>query len=47
MTEEYMNLKEIRILLRMPEYECTIQQVITALEEYNKSNYTNIILIEE
>lgn len=47
MTEEYMNLHEIRILLGMPKYEFTIQQVIAALEEYNDSNSTKIILIEE
>ena len=46
MPEEYMNLKEVRQLLGMPKYEFTVQQVIAALEEYNKSNLTNIILIE-
>lgn len=47
MPEEYMNLNEVRQLLGMPQYEFTIQQVIAALEEYNDSNSTKIILIEE
>lgn len=47
MTEEYMNLKEIRQLLGMPKYQYTVKQVIEALEEYNKDNSKKIILVEE
>ena len=47
MSEEYMNLKEVRQLLGMPKYEFTEREVIAALAEYNKKNSTKIILVEE
>ena len=47
MTEEYMNLNEIRQLLGMPKYQYSVKQVIQALVEYNKNNSTKIILVEE
>lgn len=47
MTEEYMNLNEIRQLLGMPKYQYSVKQVIAALKEYNKKNEIKIILIEE
>ena len=47
MTEEYMSMAELRKFLAMPKYQFTDKQVIEALKQYNKSNYTNIILIEE
>lgn len=47
MTEEYMSMAEVRKLLVMPKYQFTDKQVREALKQYNKSNYTNIILIEE
>ncbi len=47
MTEEYMNLNEIRQLLGMPKYQYSVKQVIEALKEYNKKNEIKIILIEE
>ena len=47
MTEEYMNLNEIRQLLGMPKYQYSVKQVIAALEEYNNNNLTKIILVEE
>lgn len=47
MSEEYMNLKEVRQLLGMPKYEFTEREVIAALAEYNKKNSTKIVLVEE
>lgn len=47
MSEEYMNLNEVRQLLGMPKYQYTVKQVIEALEEYNKDNFKKIILVEE
>lgn len=47
MAEEYMSMAEVRKLLAMPKYQFTDKQVVAALEEYNKSNCTNIILVEE
>ena len=47
MSEEYMNLKEVRQLLGMPKYEFTEREVIAALAEYNKKNSTKIDLVEE
>lgn len=47
MNEEYMSMAEVRKLLAMPKYEFTDKQVREALKQYNKSNDTNIILIEE
>lgn len=47
MSEEYMNLNEVRQLLGMPKYQYTVKQVIEALEEYNKDNLKKIILVEE
>lgn len=47
MTEEYMNMAEIRELLGMPKYQYTEKQVREAIVEYNKNNSTKIILVEE